>query len=356
MTMKKPGWKLLSCLGLVFAFLLLTREASAQADFYKNKTLTIIQARSPGGTGDMRVRAIIPFLQKYIPGNPVIVSEYMPGGGGRKGTNYIYRSARPDGLTIGNVGTGLIANAVLETTGIEYDLAKLIYLGSPYSAYHSLFLSRKEAGLHSREKLREISGVRIGAQAVGHATYLEGRLFAFILGMKEPRFVTGYSGPELDAALVRGEIDARSSSIETILGRTRDWLERNLMDFHAIFEVPKGNKHPDVRNIPELETFAASDAERRLLTLERAFKIAGAPFILPPGTPRARVQILQEAMRRTFRDPQFREEFRKLVGEDATPLMPEALEQVIRELPRDPETAELAKNLAGPEPLPPRPR
>jgi tripartite-type tricarboxylate transporter receptor subunit TctC len=354
--MKKSAWKLLSCLGLFFAVLLLTREAPAQADFYKGKTLTIIQGRSPGGTGDMRVRAITPFLQKYIPGNPVIVSEYMPGGGGRKGTNYLYRSARPDGLTIGNVGSGLVANAVLGATGVEYDLDKLSYLGSPYSIYHALFLSRKEAGLHSPEKLREIPGVKVGAQSVGHAVYIEARLFAFILGMKEPRFVTGYSGPELDLALVRGEIDVRSSSSDTLLKRNRDWLERKLMDFHTIFEVPKGEKHPDFPNIPELETFATSDAERRLLTLQRALKIAGAPFILPPSTPRPKVQILQEAMRRTFRDPQFREEFRKLVGEDATPLMPEALEEVIRELPRDAKTIELAKKLAGPEPLPTRPR
>src|SRR5262245_65582008 len=49
----------------------------SQSDFFKGKTITIIQGRDPGGTGDMRVRAMIPFLQKYIPGNPSIVSEYM---------------------------------------------------------------------------------------------------------------------------------------------------------------------------------------------------------------------------------------------------------------------------------------
>jgi hypothetical protein len=52
----------------------------------------------------MRVRAIIPYLQKYVPGNPSVVSEFMPGGGGRKAANYIYRSARPDGLTMANIG------------------------------------------------------------------------------------------------------------------------------------------------------------------------------------------------------------------------------------------------------------
>ena len=67
----------------------------------------------------MRVRAIIPYLQKYVPGNPSVVSEFMPGGGGRKAANYIYRSARPDGLTMGNIGGGMVLNAVLGEPGFS---------------------------------------------------------------------------------------------------------------------------------------------------------------------------------------------------------------------------------------------
>lgn len=60
--------------------------------FYRGKTITIIEGREPGGTGAMRVQAAIPFLKKYIPGEPTIVSQFMPGGGGRKASNYIYRN------------------------------------------------------------------------------------------------------------------------------------------------------------------------------------------------------------------------------------------------------------------------
>src|SRR5262245_49576753 len=89
----------------LFAHLIILSDTLfSQSDFFKGKTNTIVQGRDPGGTGDMRVRAMIPFLQKYIPGNPSVVSEYMPGGGGRKAANHVYRSARPDGLMIGNPG------------------------------------------------------------------------------------------------------------------------------------------------------------------------------------------------------------------------------------------------------------
>src|SRR3982751_4687362 len=92
--------------------------------YFQGKTIMLIQGREAGGTGALRVQAAIPFLRKYIPGEPVIVTQFMPGGGGRKAANYIYGNAKPDGLTFGNVGSGLVANAVLGSTGVQYDLNK----------------------------------------------------------------------------------------------------------------------------------------------------------------------------------------------------------------------------------------
>src|SRR5918999_3369335 len=118
----------------------------AQGNFYQGKTIRIIHGRNAGGSGDLRVRALVPFLQKYIPGNPTIVHEFMPGGGGRKVGNFIFESAKPDGLTLGNSGAGMVSSAVLGEMGVNYDLDKIIFLGSPYSSTHYLFLTRREAG------------------------------------------------------------------------------------------------------------------------------------------------------------------------------------------------------------------
>ncbi len=328
-------------------------DLSAQTPFYQGKTITIIQGRDPGGTGDMRVRALFPLLHKYTPGNPTVVSEYMPGGGGRKAANHVYRSARPDGLTIGSPG-GMVSSAVLGESGVLYDLDKFFYLGSPYSTYHPIFVSRKQAGLSSIEKLRAATGVRVGAFSLGSSIYNEARLFAYIIGLKEPKFVAGYGGLEVDQALMRGEVDARTSSGDTILLRNRDWFDKGLVDFHTILEIPKGDKHPQFKHLPELETFARSDRERKLVILVRAFRLAGSPFVLPPGTPKERVEVLREAFRKAYKDPEFFREYKKLTGDEASPLMPENLERAINEIPRDPEVIELFKKLAGAEPLPPR--
>ncbi len=337
-------------------FLLATSTAAAyaQAPFYQGKTLTVIVSSDAGGTSDLRVKSLVPFLQKYIPGNPTVVVEYMPGGGGRKAANHVFRSAKPDGLTIGSMGTTLLAAAIQGESGVLYDLGKFIYLGSSDATTQHIFSTRKEIGLTNLEKLRGASGIRIGAQAIGHNIYITGRLFAFFLGLKEPRMVVGYSGPEVDLALLRGEVDARSSLIASIVQRTPEWVDKGLVDFHAVLETPRGNRHPRFARLPELETFAKSDNERKVLALQRAIRLGGSAVVLPPNTARERVEILQKAMREALKDPAFPATFRKLVGEEPTPLMPEELQKVIQEVPREPEAIALFNRIAGAERLPER--
>jgi len=326
----------------------------SQSEFYRGKTITIIHGRSAGGSGDVRARAVAPFLQKYIPGNPTIVPEYMDGGGGRKAANHIFNSARPDGLTIGSVGGGVVANAVLGETGVQYDLDKLHFVGSPFSTSHYLLLTRRDAGFSTIEKLRQASGVRLGGLSVGHTIYNVGRIMAWLLGMKDIRDVTGFSAPERDVAFLRGEIDAIAATDDAIVGRKADWLEKGLVDLHAIYAIPRESKHPRFHYLPEIDGFAKTDRERKILTMFRNFSLTGAPFILPPAMPKERVEIIKEALRKSFKDADFFKEYRKVTGEDPTPLMPEANEKVVRELPRDPETVELFKKFAGAGPLPPR--
>jgi tripartite-type tricarboxylate transporter receptor subunit TctC len=343
-------------LGFMFCFSPAMVSFAQSVPYFQGKTIMLIQGREPGGTGALRTQAMIPFLRKYIPGEPIVVTQFMPGGGGRKATNYIFRNAKPDGLTIGNVGSGLVANAVLGSTGVEYDIDKLIYLGSPNSTAQYVFSSMARLGLDTVDKLRARTGLRVGAQTVGHDIYINGRLFSWLLGLKEPKFVTGYSGPELDVAMVNGELDARANIPDTILQRSPEFVDKNLVNFHAIIQIPKEDHHPHpaFAKLPELETFTRSDRERKIMTMFRTFRLVGSPYILPPGTPQELIIILREAMRKTFKDPAFLKEFKKLSGDDATPLLPEAQEKAIKDIPRDSEIVALFNKLAGSEPLPPR--
>lgn len=357
--MKAEGRQIALSIGLFLGgglalVLSLPSSGFSQAPFYQGKTITLIQATSPGGTADMMVKATIPYLKKYIPGEPTIMAEYMPGAGGIKAVNHIFKSVRPDGLTIGNVGGGLVSNAVLGETGVLYDINKFIYLGSPHSTYHWVFMTKRESGLVNLEALRSASGVRIGAQAVGHSVYIVGRLFAYLMGLKEPKFVVGYSGPELDLALANGEVDARINNADTLTKRNPEWLAKGVVNVHAILEVPKGSKHPTFAHLPEVEDFAKSERERKVLAMLRAFRQVGSPYILPPGTPKPQVDILQQAMVKTFNDPGFHNEYKKLTGDDASPITADQVDKAIKDLPREREIVELFKNIAGGGSLPPR--
>jgi tripartite-type tricarboxylate transporter receptor subunit TctC len=333
--------------------LILPISALAQTPFYQDKSVKIIVAATPGGTGDFRVRALAPFLRKYIPGNPTVILEFMDGSGGRKAANYMYANARPDGLTLGSLSGGVIALSILGETGVMYEADKFIYLGSPESVTHQIIYTRRELGLDSLEKLRAASGIRIGAQSVGHVAYVAARFFAYFLGMKDPKFIAGYTAPEVDAALLRGELDARSNNPTSVLRRNPEWVERGLMNFHSILEAPKGAKHPRFAHLPEIESFAKSDKEIKLLSMWRAFRLLGSPYVLPPGTPNDRVKIL-EAIGMAFKDRDFHREYEKIVGDEADPIMPEALAKVVKETPRDAEVIDTLKKLSGAGPLPTR--
>ena len=61
----------------------------AQPDLYKDKLIILIQDSTPGGVGQLRTQALIPVLQKHIPGEPKIVVQFMPGAGGRNAANHL---------------------------------------------------------------------------------------------------------------------------------------------------------------------------------------------------------------------------------------------------------------------------
>src|SRR5262245_33694581 len=126
----------------------------SQTPFYQGKTITIIRGSAPGGVGEMRTRAVANYLKKHVPGNPTVLIEFMAGGGGTKAANHLYRGARADGLFIGSAPSGMISAAILGEAGVQYDLDKFIYLGSPNSESHYVFFTNRKLGLGSREKLR----------------------------------------------------------------------------------------------------------------------------------------------------------------------------------------------------------
>jgi tripartite-type tricarboxylate transporter receptor subunit TctC len=91
---------------LVFSFVLHLRAittSEAQEPFYKGKTIRLIVGSTPGGFYDRWARLFARYMPKYIPGNPEMIVQNMPGAGSVVAANYVYSVAKPDGLTLGIV-------------------------------------------------------------------------------------------------------------------------------------------------------------------------------------------------------------------------------------------------------------
>jgi len=339
----------------VLALCLLVPSVShSSGDYYAGKTVVLVAATAAGGTADLRIRSMAPFFKKYLPGHPTVVVEYISGGGGRKAANHLYNKVRPDGLTIGAMAGGVVGLAIMGEMGIQYDPDKFIYLGSPQHINHEVLYTRADLGLDTLQKLRAKPGIRIGGQQIGQTAYTAGRLLAYFLDMKDPNFVVGYSGPELDIALKRGELDGRANTPISALRRNPEWLDKGLMHWHAIIESPLGKKFPRLEHLPEIVTFARNNQEKRLVQLWRSMRGVGSPYVLPPGTPKEVVAMVRTAVGKIFADPEFPAYYEKLTDQPASPLSADELTKIVADIPRDEGTLNLLKKFAGAGPLPRR--
>ena len=135
------------------------QPAAAQELFYQGKTIRIIVGSDPGGGFDTYSRTIARHMSKHIPGNPVIVVENMPGAAQMISANYLYKVAKPDGLTLGNFAGTLFLAQVMGRPGVEYDVRKFEYLGAPARDFSTCTLS-KRTGIASLQQwlAREESG------------------------------------------------------------------------------------------------------------------------------------------------------------------------------------------------------
>jgi tripartite-type tricarboxylate transporter receptor subunit TctC len=121
---KRAFGLILFSLWLVVSTVFSVSTAFSQTPFYQGKTITLIVGAGPGGMGDLRAKALAAVLAKHIPGNPTILFQYMPGGGGRKAANHLYNTARADGLTLFRISSSIVPYAVLGEPGVQYDVDK----------------------------------------------------------------------------------------------------------------------------------------------------------------------------------------------------------------------------------------
>jgi tripartite-type tricarboxylate transporter receptor subunit TctC len=269
-------------------------------EFYKGRSIQLIIGYSVGSGYDIYARLLARFIGKYIPGNPTIIPQNMPGAGSLKAAMYLYGIAPKDGSVIATMGRSAPIEPLLGDA--QFDGRNFTWLGSIASnsslcaTWHATAIKTWADAL---TKPFALAGEGSGSDPDSFA-----RILKNIFGAKV-KLVTGYpGGSEMNLAIERGEVDGRCGwSWDSIKSTRPEWLRDKKINLLAVFSLQKAADIP--AEVPLIGDLAGSDEQRQILRIHLAGQALGRPFFTSPGVPQDRKAALRAAFDATMKDPDF---------------------------------------------------
>lgn len=277
--------------------------AKAQENFYKGKTIRVVVGGSAGGGYDTYTRVISRHMGKHIPGNPAFVVDNMPGAGSIIAANHVYKVSKPDGLTMCHPVGGILLQNVLGKPGIEFDSRKFLYVGAPMQDTLSAGVA-KSTGITSLDQwLGNKTPVKFGGIGAGTGTDDVAKVMRFALGLPI-QLITGYKGTaDIRLAVQSGEMQGLVNSWESFKSTWSKEVETGAI---SIIMVSTPKRHPELPNVPSIGEYVKSEEAKRIVQVAAYdYGATARPYLLPPNTPKDRVQILRRALQATLKDPDF---------------------------------------------------
>jgi len=315
--------KLRHVLALVIALSFIAVPNASSADF-SGKTIEWIIPFSVGGGSDVWARLYAPFLQKYLPGNPIVAVKNMPGGGSIIGGNHFDSRAKPDGLTAFGSSGSTTFPYLLENPKVKYDFAKYpIVFASPVGGM--AYITPK-LGVKSVADLKGLK--KQLAYASQGATSLDiVPLLAFdILGLKV-KAVFGYKGRGPGrVAFEQGEVNIDYQTTPAYIKNVRPLVQQGqavpLLSWGVVDDdgnIVRDPMEPDLPSLPEAyEIMYGKKPKGPAWNAWKAFFIAGfavqKAMWLPEKTPDDIVATYREAAAKTIADPEFQKIVEKSLG------------------------------------------
>ena len=290
-------------------------EKSGGQPTFEGKTITMILGTRPGGRRDRIARTIAKHLTKNLPGHPAVLVQNIPGGKGIP-AQLKFSRAEPDGSVIAVVVSSDMEAPSFGTPGATYKPREYQWIGSVRTGkQRNTLFTTKKSGFKTIDDLKSRE-VALGAQGVGHRSYLYGRLIAEVLGLKV-RWVLGYSTPEMALAMEKGEIDGRVNDAASFKRDRPDWIENEVVVAHVAMALPESlPPTPDAifKNTPSLIKFTDKEIHRNLVRKMNATSRLGGSIALPPGTPENIRMAFEKALVQAGKDPAFKKDWEKFVG------------------------------------------
>jgi tripartite-type tricarboxylate transporter receptor subunit TctC len=297
-----------------------TQHATAQSveSFYRGRTITMLVGTSPGGINDISARLVARHLSRFLPGNPTIVVQNNPGGGGLVTANRLYVNSDKDGSVLAKLERAVPQLAIQGNSNAQFDPAKFTWLGSLSSYANDAYLMLVNAN-HPAKTVADLKTTRavLGADNAASSNLIFAVIAKEVLGLNVS-VVRGYTGAApLFLAMQRGELDGQMVGLSSVRTGQRDLWTKGA--FRPLMAFGRDRRHPEFADMPIGRELAGDAAPRALIEFAELPFFMALPFAAPPGLPPDRAKALQTAFMAMCWDNAFVEEAETL-GIDMSPI------------------------------------
>jgi tripartite-type tricarboxylate transporter receptor subunit TctC len=328
-------------MGLVASALAAGVPAHAQENFYAGKTISMVVGFPPGGGNDLYARLLARHIGKFIPGNPSVIVQNMPGAASLTAVRALDTSLPKDGTQIAVFTSGLILESITTPDKIKLNFSDFAWLGSISRDVRVCYMWNG-TGIKSWDDLLKKDQIVMGDSGTSGYGYVSQSVLKRMFGVKI-KVVTGYAGSaEKRIALERGEIDGDCGIWETI---PADWLRDKKVSI--VLRFSEDDARAKEAGAPYVRDLAKTDNDRKVLDLLNAGGEFGRPYIVSKSVPADRVKLLRDAFDKTMRDGDFLSEAekQKLGVSSLTGLKSEA---IVRDVyAASPEVVTMVKEIMG---------
>ncbi len=305
------------------------------ADFYRGKTVRVIVGFSPGGGYDTYTRLIARYLGNYIPGNPSVVVENMPGAGSMVAANQVYNTLSKDGTVIGNIAGTLVLEQLFRTDGVQFDASRFRYLNVPVRETYAMVVHSR-TGITSIQEITGPNGKPVVLAGIPGTGVEQGALLMREALGGNIKVVSGYEGTSVvRLAIEGGELDGFVNSWQSIkITNLDDVVNGNWVVLADINEQPTRDMpaHP-----PLLKDIGQTEEQRQLVRLGLLYpNQIGKVYVAAPEVPEPRAAALENAFKQVFADKAFQEEAEKTRLE-LDPLWSEEIKTIVANILNTPE-------------------
>lgn len=328
-------------IALLISFFAYSTNVFASLDL-SGKTVTWVIPFKEGGGTSRFARFLQPFLTKYLPGNPTVQIQHVPGGGAIKGSNYFQKNAKPDGTYIFGCSTSVIVNVATGNPLVEYNLSEYKPVLLLPQNTHWFTRSDLSNGTSDLSKLRDSTLVLYALKTPASADLFHVWVFDK-LGIKNARPIPGLSSGDGYQAFLRGEIHLSSHGAANYVKKVKPEIDKGkVVDVMTLGivgadgTISRNPLAPDVLTFPEMyekvnaKKLAGDDLEA-YYSIAAAWAQASKSMLLPEGTPDSIVDAYTEAVSKMVEDPEFKEKAEKvlgpyplIIGEEAGPILKKA--------------------------------